>query len=54
MDFDRQHSMKTVWKVLMSQFILRKGVSSAAVFVVLDTVSEEAQLVKRSQIYEYS
>lgn len=31
--------MKTVWKVLMSQFILGKGVSPAAVSVVLDIVS---------------
>lgn len=39
MDFDGQHIMKTVWKVLMSRFILGKGVNPAAVSVILDTVS---------------
>lgn len=39
----------------MSQFILGKGVNPAAVSLILDMdVSEEAQLVKRTQIYEYS
>lgn len=39
----------------MSRFILGKGVNPAAVSLILDMdVSEEAQLVKRTQIYEYS